>query len=335
MKTILYIGNKLTTSKSNVSTIAVLGRLLEDEGFIIKYASEKTNKILRLLDMIWTVLKFNNVDYILIDTYSTYNFYYALIISQLSRIYKINYIPILHGGQLENRLNQSPYFSKLIFSKAFTLVAPSKFLKSVFESHNFNNIIFIPNAIKINNYAFNSRPISKIKLLWVRSFNAIYNPKMALLVQKSLISMGYNCELTMIGPTSDNSFEDCKEFAELNELKVHFTGKLSKSEWILLSEQSNIFINTTNFDNTPVSVIEAMALGLPVISTNVGGMPFLIEHYVDGILVDPNDVDNMANEIIRLSQDEQLVKQLTSNARNKVEQFDWNVVKTKWKELLS
>ena len=64
-------------------------------------------------------------------------------------------------------------------------------------------------------------------------------------------------------------------------------------------------------------------------------MPFLIEHYVDGILVDPNDVDNMANEIIRLSQDEQLVRQLTSNARNKVEQFDWNVVKTKWKELLS
>ena len=68
---------------------------------------------------------------------------------------------------------------------------------------------------------------------------------------------------------------------------MNFTGKLSKQEWRDLSKDYNVFINTTNFDNTPVSVIEAMALGIPVVSTNVGGLPFLITDKVDGVLVEP------------------------------------------------
>ena len=335
MKNVLYIGNALSKKGKTLTSVEILGKSLS-EFCKVKIASNQSNKIMRLLDMILLVLRnVHRTDYVIIDTYSTTNFNFALIISIVCNVFGLKYIPILRGGNLEHRLKNNSKKSKFLFLNAYKLVAPSNFLISVFNKYGFNNILYIPNTIKVDDYKFLKRPISTIKLLWVRSFNAIYNPKMALRVQKSLVSMGYDCELTMIGPSSDNSFEDCKDFAKLNELKVHFTGKLSKSAWILLSEQSNIFINTTNFDNTPVSVIEAMALGLPVISTNVGGMPFLIEHYVDGILIDPDDVDNMANEIIRLSQDEQLVKQLTSNARNKVEQFDWNVVKTKWEELLS
>ena len=94
-----------------------------------------------------------------------------------------------------------------------------------------------------------------------------------------------------------------------------------------------MFINTTNVDNTPVSVIEAMALGLPVVSTNVGGIPFLLEDGVDALLVEPNDQEAMCRAIERLKSDPELVKQLTLNARKKVENFDWEVVKHQWKKL--
>jgi glycosyltransferase involved in cell wall biosynthesis len=122
----------------------------------------------------------------------------------------------------------------------------------------------------------------------------------------------------------------------ISELKlensVEFTDVLLKEDWHKKSEDYDIFINTTNFDNTPVSVMEAMALGLPVVSTNVGGMPFLINNEIDGILVEKNSVDKMTNAIIDIL--ERQFAEITLNARKKVENFGWNKNKDKWIKLI-
>ena len=89
----------------------------KNEG-LVKIASKKSNKVLRLIDMVWSVLKHNrSTDYVLIDTYSTSNFYYALVVSQFCRLLRLKYIPILHGGNLEKRLIHNSRLSKLLFSK--------------------------------------------------------------------------------------------------------------------------------------------------------------------------------------------------------------------------
>lgn len=335
MKNLLYIGNALSNNGSTTTTIETLSEHLK-EMYSVKVASKKSNKFLRLLDMISLVLvNRNKTDIVLIDTYSTINFYYAFIISQLCRIIGLKYITILHGGKLENRLKHSAKLSHLIFKNAYALVAPSNFLKTVFESYGYNHIKYIPNSITINNYDFTNRSIKKVKLLWVRSFSSIYNPELAILVLEKLIEKGYDAQLTMVGPEVDGSLNKVQNLANSKHLKVNFTGKLSKEEWIALSKDSNIFINTTNFDNTPVSVIEAMALGLPIVSTNVGGLPFLISDNEDGLLVDPRDVEAMTNAVVRLSSDEILRNNLVINARSKVENFAWEAVKPKWIALLS
>ncbi|WP_344714924.1 glycosyltransferase family 4 protein [Winogradskyella damuponensis] len=335
-KNVLYIGNNLKSKTSNISGIQTLGVLLEKEGHRIYYASSKTNKIVRLLDMFWNILKlYNKVDFVLIDTYSTINFYYALIISQLCRFLNLKYIPILHGGNLESRLKRSRVLSNLIFKKAYKLVAPSNFLKTVFEKYGNNNIIHIPNTLIIDNYPFQNRSSNPPRLLWVRSFSKIYNPKLAIHVFNEVKKQYSNATLCMVGPDSDGTLREVQELASQLKLNVKFTGKLTKKEWILISKEYNIFINTTNFDNTPVSVIEAMALGLPVVSTNVGGLPFLISNNIDGILVEPKNVNAMVGAIIKLSSDEDNRNKLVSNARSKVENYDWSEVKHKWEALLS
>ena len=138
----------------------------------------------------------------------------------------------------------------------------------------------------------------------------------------------------MVGPDSDGTMETVKQLAKNLKVEVTITGKLPKAEWIALSKDYNIFINTTNFDNMPVSVIEAMALGLPVVSTNVGGMPYLIEDGKDGLLVEKNNVDAFVNAIQFIVNQPDHTKRLVFNARKKVETFDWQVVKNKWFELL-
>ena len=335
MKNLLYIGNQLSQSDKTVTTIDTLSKLLSSEGFSIVTTSGKKNKFLRLLDMLYQILKHRNwANYILIDTYSTQNFYYAYLCSQLCRFYKLKYIPILHGGNLQNRLKNSQFMSKAIFNNAFKNIAPSEFLKLQFQEYGYRNLEVIPNSIELENYPFKERDFSKPKLLWVRSFSKIYNPLLAINVLKILKDDNIQASLCMVGPDKDGSLNEAKIYASDCDVDVRFTGKLSKEGWIKISGDFNIFINTTDFDNMPVSVIEAMAIGLPIISTNVGGLPFLIENEKDGLLIDPNDALLFVEKIKNMIENPEMGNNLTVNARMKIEQFDWEIIKNQWIKLL-
>lgn len=335
MKNLLYIGNQLSQSDKTVTTIDTLSKLLSDEGFSIVTTSGKKNKFLRLLDMLYQILKHRNwANYILIDTYSTQNFYYAYLCSQLCRFFKLKYIPILHGGNLQNRLKNSQFMSKAIFNNAFKNIAPSEFLKLQFQEYGYGNLEVIPNSIELENYPFKERDFSKPKLLWVRSFSKIYNPLLAINVLKILKDDNIQASLCMVGPDKDGSLNEAKIYASDCDVDVRFTGKLSKEGWIKISEDFNIFINTTDFDNMPVSVIEAMAIGLPIISTNVGGLPFLIENEKDGLLIDPNDALLFVEKIKQIIENPEMGNNLAANARIKIEQFDWEIIKNQWIKLL-
>ena len=334
-KQLIYIGNKLSIHGNTATSIETLGKLLENDGFKIIYSSSKKNKILRLLDMIFTTLKyFKKSDYLLIDTYSTQNFWYALIISQLSRVLKLKYIAKLHGGDLPNRLIKSPFYCDLIFKNAYKISVPSKYLQEAFSKKYSNNLVYIPNTIEINNYNFLERKNPEPKLLWVRSFSEIYNPKMAIDVLANLKKEFPNAQLAMVGPDKENILENCKKYAQSLNVNVEFLGKLSKEDWVSLSKEYSIFINTTHFDNTPVSVIEAMALGMPVVSTNVGGIPYLLNDTIDALLVNDNDTNAMVSAIKNLILNPEFASSITTNARKKVEAFDWEIVKLKWFEIL-
>lgn len=335
MKNLLYIGNQLSQSDKTVTTIDTLSKLLSDEGFSIVTTSGKKNKFLRLLDMLYQILKHRNwANYILIDTYSTQNFYYAYLCSQLCRFFKLKYIPILHGGNLQNRLKNSQIMSKAIFNNAFKNIAPSEFLKFQFQEYGYRNLEVIPNSIELENYPFKERDFSKPKLLWVRSFSKIYNPLLAINVLKILKDDNIQASLCMVGPDKDGALNEAKIYASDCDVDVRFTGKLSKEGWIKISEDFNIFINTTDFDNMPVSVIEAMAIGLPIISTNVGGLPFLIENEKDGLLIDPNDALLFVEKIKQIIENPEMGNNLAANARIKIEQFDWEIIKNQWIKLL-
>lgn len=335
MKNVLYIGNNLKNHRSNISGIQILGPLLESEGCVIYYASSKSNKALRLLDMMTSCLTYSKkVDVVLIDTYSTQNFYYAWAISKICRLYSLPYIPILHGGNLPKRLQSHIKKSESLFNNAKCNIAPSLYLKEAFSKKGYTNVIHIPNSIEIKEYPFSKKQFDVPRLLWVRSFAKIYNPALAIKVLKLLKETYPDAQLCMVGPDSDGSLMEVEDLARELNVEVKITGKLTKQEWIVLSNQYNIFINTTNFDNTPVSVIEAMALGLPVISTNVGGMPFLINNTINGVLVQPNNEDQMAKAIIKLLNNDVKRNQIINNARIKVEQFDWQKVKKLWTDVL-
>jgi len=277
----------------------------------------------------------NRADLVLIDTYSTLNFFYAVATAWVCNYYRLPYIPILHGGNLEKRLKGQPVLSKHLFTRAKCLIAPSLFLKEVFETYGYTNIHYIPNSIPLAKYRFRPREVTAPRLFWLRAFAEIYNPGMAVAVSEKLQQTHPNTTvLCMVGPEKDGSLRKCREYSKTNGLDVQFTGKLTKDEWISLSNDYSIFINTSRFDNAPVSIIEAMALGIPIVSTNPGGIPFLIKHEKNGLLVNCDDTHAMVNAITRLVDNPEFAKKLAIQARKTAEQFDWQAIKEKWFEIL-
>jgi glycosyltransferase involved in cell wall biosynthesis len=330
-KNLLYIGNKLSEHGLNQTSIETLGVLLQKEGYSIRFTSSKKNQYFRLLDMCWAVVFQSKIsDCVLIDTYSTTSFWYAFFTSQLCRIFSVPYIPILHGGNLLNRLKKNPKLCKMIFNNSYKNVAPSNFLYNGFKEFGFQNLVFIPNTFEVNEYHFKKRKCFQPKLLWVRAFASIYNPKMAIDVLYLLKKRYPNATLCMVGPDKDGSLSEVKKYAQKKNSAVSFTGKLSKTQWINLSKEYDIFINTTHFDNTPISIIEAMALGLAVVTTNVGGIPYLLDDDKEAVLVNDNDVNAMTKGIEKIVENHKFSKTITMNSRSKAATFDWEIVKEKW-----
>lgn len=332
---IIYIGNKLSKYGATPTTIDVLSELFVQEGWEVVVASDLKNQYLRFLDMVGTVIRNPNADYVIIDTYSTKAFWFGFVISQLCRWLSLPFIPFLHGGDLPQRLVNSPRCSQLFFRPAHQCVAPSQYLKKAFEDAGYSNLTFIPNILELDQYPLVKKNYDSPRLLWVRSFASLYQPKLAIEVLQRLKRTHPKSTLCMVGPDKDGSLSATQTYAQQLGLEVDFTGKLSKADWIEKAAHYNIFINTTTIDNTPVSVMEAMALGMPVVSTNVGGIPYLIADRFDGLLVAPNDADAMANAVTQILENQQLQETLTQNALTKAKSWDWNVVKKQWKVLFS
>ncbi len=329
---LLYIGNRLGVHGNTPTGIEILGPRLESEGYAVAYASSKRNKLLRFCDMLFSVVANRKADYVLIDTYSTQNFWYAFAVAALCRLLNMKYIPILHGGNLPRRLKSNTKLSSFIFKHSLINVAPSNYLKTVFENNGFN-VVHIPNPVDIDSFTFKSRQAASPKFLWVRGFSRMSNPRMALDAFEMISHQYPNAELCMVGPDKEGMMPELQQVALSRSLKVEFPGKLSREQWASRSTAFDIFLNTSHVDNAPFSLVEAAALGMFIITTNVGGIPHLLTHRREALFVSDNDPQAMAKAAVDIMQDDALRAELQYHMRSFVKQFDWNVIRNQWFEI--
>jgi glycosyltransferase involved in cell wall biosynthesis len=305
--------------------------------FEIITASSKLNPILRIIDMMIVFIKnINRSKLILIDTYSTSAFYYTFFLAVVSNLFSKPYCPILHGGGLPERLEKTPILAKFTFGNAYKNISPSKYLMKIFKRKGYG-VAHIPNFIDVKRYSMKIRKQFRPRLLWVRSFHEIYNPILAIHVVNILLKQWQDTELCMIGPNKGGYLQIVKK--EIDQLKIGdrviIKGKLEKEEWKSLAVNYDIFINTSNFDNHPVSLLEIMALGLPIVTTNVGGIPSMIDDGKTGILINSKNPNEFANIIGDLLSGEINGTNISKNARKEVLKYDKSQIIKKWTEFLN
>jgi glycosyltransferase involved in cell wall biosynthesis len=219
--------------------------------------------------------------------------------------------------------------------KAAAVVAPSHYLVEGMSPYR-GDIQMIPNAIDLTCYPFQLRKDVRPKLVWVRHFHRIYNPELAVRTLAIIRKKAPEAELVMVGGDHDGSMQTTKQLALRLGLEqaVTFTGAVQRAEVSSWLQKADIFLNTTNFDNTPVSVLEAMACGLCVVTTNVGGIPYLLKHEQDALLTAPEDEQALAAATMRFINDSGFSAEISRNARATAEGFDWAPILQQWRVLL-
>jgi glycosyltransferase involved in cell wall biosynthesis len=246
------------------------------------------------------------------------------------------FILTLHGGNLPAFARSWPRRVRHLLCSAAVVTTPSRYLLE-HMAHYCTNLRLLPNPLDLSAYEFKLRKQLQPSLVWLRSFHSIYNPSLAPQTLACLIDSFPSISLAMIGPDKgDGSLQAMQQIATALGVahRLRLPGKVTKAEVPDWLNRGDIFLNTANVDNTPISVLEAMACGLCVVSTNVGGIPYLLEHEHDALLVPPNDPAAMAAAVRRLLTEPGLAERLSRNARQKAEQFDWSTILPQWEALL-
>ena len=335
---LLLVGNFLSASGGSRGVSEELAGRLREEGWIVRTASSRRPKLMRMGEMLLAVLAGKAREEVVhVDIFSGSAFVWGAAAALLAKLRHRRVILTLRGGSLPEFAARWPGAVKRVLGCAEVVAVPSKFLKRQMEPYR-SDLCVLPNPLDVRGYPYRMRENPKPRLVWMRAFDETYNPSLAPRVLAELKSDYPDVSLTMIGPDKgDGSLGRTRECARRFgvEDRIRFAGGVPKSSVGEHLAQGDVFLNTTNVDNTPVSVLEALACGLGIVSTNVGGMPDLIADGEDGLLVPPDDAAAMAAAVRRLLEEPGLAARLSRNGHRKAEGMDWSTILPRWKALLS
>jgi len=218
--------------------------------------------------------------------------------------------------------------------KADLVVVPSGFLESVFAQYGIESRV-VPNIINLQRFFPAARddaahPRSAPHLIVTRNLEAIYEIPTALRAFARVFERHPTSRLTIAG----SGPERATLAALAGELgiagAVAFPGRLESDAMAALYRDASVMLNPSGVDNMPNSVLEALASGVPVVSTNVGGIRHLVEDGKTALLVPPGEPQAMATAVERLLADPHLTNTLIANGLALAQRYAWSSVREQW-----
>lgn len=295
----------------------------------IKYIRSLRTSILYWLALLKTIPRY---DIIHIFAASYFSFLIsptpAIVVAKLfGKRVVLNY----RSGEAEDHLASWKRTAIPVLKLADALVVPSGYLVEVFDRFGLN-ARSIPNVIDVNQYSFRERARLRPVFLSNRNLDAMYNVSCVLQAFHIVQQQFPEANLTVAGEGAERARLE-RLSKELELRNVSFPGRVSGKRMVELYEQADIYLNGSNIDNMPTSLIEAFASGLPVVTTNAGGIPYFVEHERTGLMVERGDFQDMALQAIRLLNDQSLANVIIRNAKQECMKYTWGSVRDSWLEL--
>jgi glycosyltransferase involved in cell wall biosynthesis len=337
-RSVLIVGNFLHATTGTFGVCEGLALQLADAGWHVVTTSHRPERLWRLADMLTTIWRRRGeYEVAQVDVYSGSAFFWAEAACWLLRRLHRPYVLTLHGGALPAFARRHPGRVTRLLASAAAVTSPSGYLSAALAPYR-QDLILQPNPLTVAQYPFRMRRQPAPRLIWVRAFHKIYNPIMAVQAVALLKPDFPDIHLTLVGPDRGDGTREktVRAVRELGlEQHVEFRGPVLKSNLPETFAEGDIFLNTSNVDNTPVSVVEALASGLCVVSTSVGGIPYLLHDGQDALLVQPDDALAMSEAIRQIITTPSLAERLSTEGRKNALSRDWSILLPQWEQLLN
>lgn len=333
---VLLVGNFLSATSGTRSVCEDLALRLPQAGCPVVTTSTIASKVPRLLDMLGTAL-IRRDRYVVaqVDVFSGAAFFWAEAVCCALRRAGKPYVLTLHGGNLPAFSTRWPARVRRLLGSAAAVTTPSPYLFESFASVR-PDIRLLRNGLDAAAYMPRPPLGADARLVCLRAFHRIYNPGLAVRALPLIARRYPQVHLTMAGADKgDGTLQETQRLVQTLGVadRVTFHGAVPKSRVPEALRSGSIFLNTTNVESVGVTTLEAMASGLCVVSTNVGGLPYLIEDGRNGLLVPPDDPAAMADAVLRILDDPSLAARLSRAARETARTFDWPPIITSWRSL--
>ncbi len=243
------------------------------------------------------------------------------------------------GGEAKTYFEKSFKWVKPSLGKAREIVVPSGYLEKVFGGFGVTTQV-VPNIINLDRFKpvdINIKNSSNqvFKLIITRNLEAIYGIETAIKALSKARQYVPNICLAIAGTgPQKGELEQLVNQLDLQDV-VSFVGRLDADQIVDFYQSADVMLNPTTVDNMPNSILESLASGVPVITTNVGGIPYIVEQGKTALMVSVGDENEMAEEIVRLYQEPDTRQQLIDNGINAVKPYAWPQVKGQWLSLYS
>ncbi|NRR30562.1 glycosyltransferase [Oxalobacteraceae bacterium] len=228
------------------------------------------------------------------------------------------------GGEAQAFLAGS-WLARFSLRRAHAIVVPSGFLAAIMENHGLSSRC-VPNIVDLSRFSAPPQPPRGLQILVARHLEALYDNASALRAFAIVHRTMPLARLVLAG--SGSELANLRQLAETLGLAqaVHFCGALEPADMADLYRASRLLLNPSRADNFPGSILEAQACGLPVVSTDVGGIPFLLRHQHNALLVKPGDSQAMASAMLKLLCEPAYGAQLAQAGLATVQQFSWQAI---------
>ncbi len=290
-------------------------------------------KWLRFVRKVRRLAQSNCVFHVLASSYGSF-FLWAAPCLLICHWRKVPIIMNYRGGAAEAFLRKYHRLVVPLFKKADRIVVPSGFLFFIFIKYGLYSEV-IPNILDLENLETNGNAEGELqppRIVINRNFEPIYNLRMAILAFAIIQARFPEAQLRLIGEGAQRQ-ELEKLVTELGIHNVEFLGRRKNEEVLQILLDSDLMLNPTNVDNMPISLLEAMALGLPIVTTNAGGIPHILEDRKSALLVPIGDHLAMANAAIELLENTRLRQHIRDNAKKQAAQYSWRKIWPLWREL--
>jgi glycosyltransferase involved in cell wall biosynthesis len=269
--------------------------------------------------------------YDVIHVYSASYYSYLLSVVPivlLGRLYGKKVLLNYHSGEAEDHLANWRLTALPIIRLADTIVVPSGYLVDIFAKFGLRARA-IPNVVELEVFRYRERSPIRPVFLTSRLHEPLYNVQCVLRAFRLVQDRYPDASLTVAGdgwmrPQLEQLARDLKL------RNTSFVGRVPWGDMPDMYDAADIYLTATNIDNMPGSVIECLSCGLPVVTTDAGGVPYIVTHEETALMVPRDDHEAMARSAIRLLEDDTLAVKLGRNGRESCHRFTWPAVRDAW-----